>query len=111
MQNAGGVVPYGPENREVVAVKGLDHFVIEVLYLLRNPFKAKICYPGDYPWSSAGMYFSRRGPSDFRQFQPAELFLVQDTLEFAVAGGGGLQFRGGEGAGGELGFQVGLFSL
>ena len=56
-----GVVPYGPGNREVVAVKGLDHFVIEVLYLLRNPFKAKICYPGDYPWSSVGMYFSKRG--------------------------------------------------
>ena len=55
-----GVVPYGPENREVVTVKGLDHFVIEVLYLLRNPFKAKICYPGDYPWSSVGMYFSKR---------------------------------------------------
>ena len=55
-----GVVPYGPENREVVVVKGLDHFVIEVLYLLRNPFKAKICYPGDYPWSSVGLYFSRR---------------------------------------------------
>ena len=50
-----GVVPYGPENREVVVVKGLDHFVIEVLYLLRNPFKAKICYPGDYPWSSVGL--------------------------------------------------------
>ena len=48
------------ENREVVVVKGLDHFVIEVLYLLRNPFKAKICYPGDYPWSSVGLYFSRR---------------------------------------------------
>ena len=111
MQIAGGVVPYGPENREVVAVKGLDHFVIEVLYLLRNPFKAKICYPGDYPWSSVGMYFSRRGPSDFREFQPAELFFVDDVLEFAVAGGGGLELGGREGAGGEFGLEVGLFGF
>ena len=56
-----GVVPYGKENRETVPVHGLEHFIIEVLYLLRNPFKAKICYPGDYPWSSVGMYFSKRG--------------------------------------------------
>ena len=56
-----GVVPYGKGNRETVTVRGLEHFIIEVLYLLRNPFKAKICYPGDYPWSSAGMYFSKRG--------------------------------------------------
>ena len=56
-----GVVPYGKGNRETVTVRGLEHFIIEVLYLLRNPFKAKICYPGDYPWSSVGMYFSKRG--------------------------------------------------
>ena len=56
-----GIVPYGPKNRTTVTVKGLEHFIIEVLYTLRNPFKAKICYPGDYPWSSVGMYFSRRG--------------------------------------------------
>ena len=56
-----GIVPYGPKNRTTVTVTGLEHFTIEVLYSLRNPFKAKICYPGDYPWSSVGMYFSRRG--------------------------------------------------
>lgn len=56
-----GVVPYGKGNRETVTVRGLEHFIIEVLYLLRNPFMAKICYPGDYPWSSVGMYFSKRG--------------------------------------------------
>ena len=56
-----GIVPYGPKNRTTVTVKGLEHFIIEVLYTLRNPFKAKICYPGDYPWSSVGMYFSKRG--------------------------------------------------
>lgn len=55
-----GIVPYGPKNRKTVTVKGLDHFIIEVLYSLRNPYKAKICYPGDYPWSSVGMYFSKR---------------------------------------------------
>ena len=55
-----GIVPYGPKNRTTVTVNGLEHFTIEVLYSLRNPFKAKICYPGDYPWSSVGMYFSRR---------------------------------------------------
>ena len=56
-----GVVPYGEKNRTTVTVNGLEHFIIEVLYLLRNPFKAKICYPGDYPWSSVGMYFSAQG--------------------------------------------------
>lgn len=56
-----GIVPYGPKNRTTVTVKGQEHFIIEVLYTLRNPFKAKICYPGDYPWSSVGMYFSKRG--------------------------------------------------
>lgn len=56
-----GIAPYGKERRETVTVRGLEHFCIEVLYLLRNPFKAKICYPGDYPWSSVGMYFSKRG--------------------------------------------------
>jgi hypothetical protein len=56
-----GIVPYGPKSRTTVTVKGLEHFIIEVLYSLRNPFKAKICYPGDYPWSSVGMYFSKRG--------------------------------------------------
>ena len=55
-----GVVPYGPKNRKTVTVQGLDHFIIEVLYSLRNPYKAKICYPSDYPWSSIGMYFSKR---------------------------------------------------
>lgn len=55
-----GIVPYGPKNRTTITVNGLDHFIVEVLYSLRNPFKAKICYPGDYPWSSVGMYFSRR---------------------------------------------------
>ena len=56
-----GIVPYGEKNRTTVIVNGLEHFIIEVLYLFRNPFKAKICYPGDYPWSSIGMYFSKRG--------------------------------------------------
>jgi hypothetical protein len=56
-----GIVPYGPKHRTTVTVKGLEHFIIEILYSLRNPFKAKICYPGDYPWSSVGMYFSKRG--------------------------------------------------
>ena len=56
-----GIVPYGKKNRTTVTVNGLEHFVIEVLYVLRNPFKAKICFPGDYPWSSVGMYFSARG--------------------------------------------------
>ena len=56
-----GIVPYGEKNRTTVTVNGLDHFITEVLYLLRNPLKAKICYPGDYQWSSAGMYFSARG--------------------------------------------------
>lgn len=56
-----GIVPYGEKNRTTVTVNGLDHFITEVLYLLRNPLKAKICYPGDYPWSSVGMYFSARG--------------------------------------------------
>ena len=55
-----GIVPYGPKSRTTVPVNGLDHFIVEVLYVLRNPLKAKICYPGDYPWSSAGMYFSKR---------------------------------------------------
>ena len=56
-----GIVPFGEKYRTTVIVNGLDHFIIEVLYLLRNPFKAKICFPGDYPWSSVGMYFSSRG--------------------------------------------------
>ena len=56
-----GIVPYGEKNRTTVLVNGLDHFITEVLYLLRNPLKAKICYPGDYLWSSVGMYFSARG--------------------------------------------------
>ena len=56
-----GIVPYGKENRTTVTVNGLEHFIIEVLYVLRNPFKAKICFPGDYQWSSVGMYFSARG--------------------------------------------------
>ena len=55
-----GMVPYGEKNRTVVTVTGLEHFITEVLYVLRNPFKAKICFPGDYPWSSVGMYFSAR---------------------------------------------------
>ena len=55
-----GIVPYGEKNRTTVTVNGLDHFITEVLYLLRNPLKAKICYPGDYQWSSVGMYFSAR---------------------------------------------------
>ena len=56
-----GIVPYGKENRTTITVNGLEHFIIEVLYILRNPFKAKICFPGDYQWSSVGMYFSARG--------------------------------------------------
>ena len=56
-----GIVPYGKRRRETITVRGREHFRIEVLYLLRNPFKAKICYPGDYPWSSVGMYFTKRG--------------------------------------------------
>ena len=55
-----GVVPYGKENRTTVTVNGLEHFIIEVLYVLRNPYKAKICFPGDYQWSSVGIYFSAR---------------------------------------------------
>ena len=43
-----GIVPYGKENRTTVTVNGLEHFIVEVLYVLRNPFKAKICFPGDY---------------------------------------------------------------
>ena len=70
-----GIIPYGPNNREVVVVKGLEHFIIEVLYLLRNPFKAKICYPGDYPWSSVGMYFTKRGKMTGRK---ASTFTVRD---------------------------------
>lgn len=70
-----GVIPYGPRNREVVVVKGLDHFIIEVLYLLRNPLKAKICFPGDYPWSSVGMYFTRRGQMTGRK---ASTFTVRE---------------------------------
>ena len=70
-----GVIPYGPKNREVVVVKGLDHFIIEVLYLLRNPFKAKICFPGDYPWSSVGMYLAKRGLMNGRK---ASTFTVRE---------------------------------
>lgn len=70
-----GVIPYGPGNREVVIVKGLEHFIIEVLYLLRNPFKARICYPGDYPWSSVGMYFTKRGQMTGRK---ASTFTVRE---------------------------------
>lgn len=55
-----GIVPYGPNSRTTVTVNGVDHFIIEVLYLLRNPLKARICFPGDYPWSSVGMYFSKK---------------------------------------------------
>ena len=62
-----GIVPYGEKNRTTVTVNGLEHFITEVLYILRNPFKAKICYPGDYPWSSAGMYFSKRGHATGRR--------------------------------------------
>ena len=56
-----GIVPSGEKGRTTVTVNGLEHFITEVLYILRNPFKAKICFPGDYPWSSVGMYFSARG--------------------------------------------------
>ena len=70
-----GVIPYGPGKREVVIVKGLEHFIIEVLYLLRNPFKARICCPGDYPWSSVGMYFTRRGKMTGRK---ASTFTVRE---------------------------------
>ena len=55
-----GIVPYGEKNRTTVTVNGLEHFIIEVLYVLRNSLKAKICFPGDYPWSSVRMYFSAR---------------------------------------------------
>ena len=70
-----GVIPYGPGKREVVIVKGLEHFIIEVLYLLRNPFKARICYPGDYPWSSVRMYFTKRGQMTSRR---ASTFTVRE---------------------------------
>lgn len=70
-----GIVPYGHKNRTTVPVKGLEHFIVEVLYSLRNPFKAKICYPGDYPWSSVGMYFSRRGQMRGRK---ASTFTVRE---------------------------------
>ena len=70
-----GVVPYGEGRREVVNVKGLEHFIIEVLYLLRNPFKARICYPGDYPWSSVWMYFAKRGQMTGRK---ASTFTVRE---------------------------------
>ena len=70
-----GIIPYGPNNREVVVVKGLEHFIIEVLYLLRNPFKARICYPGDYPWSSVRMYFTKRGQMTSRR---ASTFTVRE---------------------------------
>ena len=70
-----GVVPYGEGRREVVDVKGLEHFIIEVLYLLRNPFKARICYPGDYPWSSVRMYFAKRGQMTGRK---ASTFTVRE---------------------------------
>lgn len=62
-----GVVPFGEKYRTTVIVNGVDHFIVEVLYLLRNPFKAKICFPGDYPWSSVGMYFTSRGRMTGRQ--------------------------------------------
>ena len=70
-----GVVPYGEGRREVVVVKGLEHFIIEVLYLLRNPLKARICYPGDYPWSSVWMYFAKRGQMTGRK---ASTFTVRE---------------------------------
>lgn len=91
-----GVVPYGPKHRTTVTVNGLEHFIIEVLYLLRNPFKAKICFPGDYPWSSAGMYFSSRGKRSGRKastFTARELrkilktnLRVPGTLEITESG-------------------------
>ena len=62
-----GIVPYGKENRTTVTVNGLEHFITEVLYILRNPFKAKICYPGDYRWSSVDMYFSKRERANGRR--------------------------------------------
>ena len=73
-----GIVPYGPKNRTTVPVKGLEHFIIEVLYSLRNPLKAKICYPGDYPWSSVGMYFSKRNQMTGRK---ASTFSVRELRQ------------------------------
>jgi len=91
-----GIVPYGPEGRTTVTVKGLEHFITEVLYLVRNPLKAKICFPGDYPWSSVGMYFSGKDGMTGRKagtFTARELrrilktnIRVPDTMEITEDG-------------------------
>ena len=52
--------------RRLLSVHSLDiqpvtddsSFINNIAYILRNPYKARICSPYSYPWSSAAVYFS-----------------------------------------------------
>ena len=55
-----GLVRIGGRARTSVRITHWEHFRTEVLYILRNPFRARICFPGDWRWSSVSCYFSRK---------------------------------------------------
>ena len=70
-----GLVKAGEKSRTCVRITNLEHFRTEVLYILRNPFRARICFPGDWRWSSASCYFSKKGQSGGRR---ADSFRVKE---------------------------------
>ena len=48
---------------DVVAVMSERQLKREICYIHRNPYKARISSPDDYPWSSADVYFKTSLPS------------------------------------------------
>lgn len=55
------------DDADIQAVTTNKQFKNEVLYILRNPYKARICSPFSYRWSSIDVLFNpfrRLGPSD-----------------------------------------------
>lgn len=61
-----GLVKTGAKARTCVRITNMEHFRTEVLYILRNPFRARICFPGDWRWSSISCYFSNKGKTSGR---------------------------------------------
>ena len=59
---------------DIQAVVSEKQFQNEVLYILRNPYKARICSPFSYPWSSINTYV---------QLPPKEI-LRNNTIDSAL---------------------------
>lgn len=79
---------------DVQAVTSTKQLKNEVLYILRNPYKARICSPLSYKWSSANVYFTEHKYSFTPEVYTARI--LRNRLMSKGKVGGKLSFNGNQ---------------